>query len=129
MVQRAEAEAAGDAPAALTDDAGAAAPDDEAAKRVADSIMELRDGLQDDEDRKLVDSLMTAAAAPEDDDDVQGHVWVFKWDIGAPTNGSVYTFYRNMCNNTASNAGKPGGGYLAANFGTFWTHYRCWVWY
>lgn len=100
-------------------------PSAESARKVAETIMAFRDGMTDDEDKRLVDSIVVAAAAPEDDDEVAGHGWVHKWSIGAPTSGSVYTFYRNMC----TNSGFGRSTYLQANFGTFWTTYRCYVWY
>lgn len=101
---------------------------DESADRVAKAIMGVRDAASDDEDKKLIDSIIVQAAAPEDDD-VQGHYWRFEWDIGAPTNSTVYSFYRGMCNTTARVSGSYYSGYLQANFGTFWTHYRCYSWH
>jgi len=125
VTRQAEAEVEAEAGATQNGNGQSGQISEEAVRKVADSIMAFRDGLDNDEDKRLVDSIIVDAAAPEGDDDVQGHYWVFKWDIGAPTSGSVYTFYRNYCNTT-------GGGrstYLVANFGTFWTHYRCYVWY
>lgn len=98
----------------------------ESAEKVAQTIMRVRDEMSDDEDKKLIDSLIVTAAAPDDEDEVEGHVWTFKWEVGAPTNSYVYSYYRSMCNRTASITG--GSGYLQANFGTFWTKYRCYVW-
>lgn len=123
LVSRAEAEAE----AAGSQNASAGQASDEVARKVADSIMTYRDGLSDAEDKRLVDSIISDAAAPDDEagDEVEGHYWVFKWDIGAPTSSALYTFYNGMCRNS----GFGRSTYLQANFGTFWTHYRCYVWY